>query len=164
MDSDGPASSNPCPDWLQDSVWSDLCRLSSSLPAFASLATTFGEYSADWKRVYDAFEPHQTHLPGELQTCQWPTASLSFSPYVDVGTALDSFQKMLILRCLRPDKVFPAVRDFVGDRLGQRFVEAPPFDLGAAFRDSDPTIPLMFILSPGSVRWLTNGVDAPHQN
>lgn len=34
--------------------------------------------------------------------------------------------------------------------MDKSFVEPPPFDLNASFADSSPTIPLVFLLSPGS--------------
>ena len=44
----------------------------------------------------------------------------------------------------------PAVQDFVESQLGKRFVEPPVFDLGACYADSNPTTPLIFVLSAGS--------------
>ena len=35
----------------------------------------------------------------------------------------DNFQKLLVLRCLRSDKVTNAMQDFVAENLGQRFIE-----------------------------------------
>lgn len=80
---------------------------------------------------------------------------------------LDNLQKLLILRCLRPDKVVPAVRHFVtnqvhshaetlSDRantaaqMGPEFAEYPGFDLEGSYEDSSPTSPIVFILSAGS--------------
>lgn len=51
---------------------------------------------------------------------------------------------------IRPDKVVPAVTDFVIAKLGQIYVEPPPFDLAKSFGDSNPLSPLIFILSPGA--------------
>lgn len=64
-------------------------------------------------------------------------------------SSLSQFQKLLVLRCLRPDRVLAGVRDFVSANLGQRFIEPPPFDLTACFKESSPSTPLVFVLSPG---------------
>lgn len=50
----------------------------------------------------------------------------------------------------RPDKVVPAVQDFVEAQLGRKFVEPPTFDLQACHADSTPVTPLIFVLSAGS--------------
>jgi hypothetical protein len=63
---------------------------------------------------------------------------------------LTRFQKLLVLRCLRPDRVLAGVQDFVALQLGSRFFEPPPFDLAACFKESSPTTPLVFVLSPGT--------------
>lgn len=41
----------------------------------------------------------------------------------DWQRALDSFQKLLILRCLRADCLVQGLQDFVAEQLGQRFIE-----------------------------------------
>lgn len=56
----------------------------------------------------------------------------------------------MILRTLRPDKLIPALMDFITEQLGKRFIEPPPFDLSATYLDSTCLTPLIFILSPGS--------------
>ena len=59
------------------------------------------------------------------------------------------FQRLLVLRCLRPEKIMAAVSRLVEHTLGADFIAPPPFDLGSAFLDSSATSPLIFILSPG---------------
>lgn len=44
------------------------------------------------------------------------------------NTYLDEFQKLLILRCLRGDKVTNAMQDFVANHLEPRFIEPQASD------------------------------------
>eukprot|EP00878_Enallax_costatus_P015185 GHUV01015897.1.p1 GENE.GHUV01015897.1~~GHUV01015897.1.p1 ORF type:complete len:755 (+),score=209.16 GHUV01015897.1:720-2984(+) len=62
---------------------------------------------------------------------------------------LTRFQKLLVLRCLRPDRVLAGVQEFVAIQLGHGFIEPPPFDLAACFKESTAATPLVFVLSPG---------------
>ena len=80
---------------------------------------------------YDDKEPHKAPLP---------------APW---NEKLTDFQKMIVLRCLRTDKVIPLVIDFVKTKLGEKFVDPPPFDLAKSYNDSNAIIPLIFVLSPG---------------
>lgn len=57
---------------------------------------------------------------------------------------------MIVLRCLRPDKMESAVGKFVNNKLGKNFVQPPAFDLNKSYMDSNSTIPLVFVLSPGA--------------
>lgn len=56
----------------------------------------------------------------------------------------------MVLRCLRPDKIVPAISNFVIHQLGKDFVTPPPFELPSIYRDSTSITPLIFVLSPGS--------------
>lgn len=86
----------------------------------------------DFKPIYDSKEPWNTPLP---------------SPWRE---QLSDLQKMIIVRCLRPDKIVPTVTEYVTSKLGKRFVQPPPFDLSKSYMDSNSTIPLVFVLSSGA--------------
>jgi dynein heavy chain len=51
---------------------------------------------------------------------------------------------------LRPDKVVPAVSEFVSATLGPQFIVTSATDLAACYADSSATTPLVFVLSQGS--------------
>jgi dynein heavy chain len=123
---------NPGPDWLTDKSWTDFVTL-SQLQAFTGLTDAVASNVEAWRVVYDAVEPDK--LIGALPN-GW-------------SDKLTPFERLLALKAIRPDKLIPAIIDFVSGELGQRFVEPPPFDLVGSFRDSAPTIPLVFVLSPG---------------
>jgi dynein heavy chain len=55
-----------------------------------------------------------------------------------------------MLRTIRPDMLVPSMSNFVVDKIGEYFITPPAFELGIIFKDSGPSIPLVFVLSPGA--------------
>ncbi|XP_060067000.1 dynein axonemal heavy chain 7-like [Ylistrum balloti] len=122
--------SNPT-SWLPSKSWDEICRL-DDLEHFKGIRQKFLTQKDQWREMYDSLEPQNAKMAGDWEE------------------KLQKFQKMLVLRCLRPDKVVPAVQDFVAEKIGKKFIEPPPFDLPKAFADSTCAAPLIFILSPGA--------------
>lgn len=127
----GEETENPAKDWLLDKSWGELNRL-SKIEAFSGINKHIVSNMKEWRALFDSMEPHKTQLP---------------RPYSD---RLNTFQRLLVYRCIRPDKVIPAIQDFVTEQLGPKFVLPPPFNLDACYKDSSSTCPLIFVLSQGS--------------
>jgi dynein heavy chain len=123
--------SNPASQWLSDKLWGEICRC-SSLPAFNGLLEDFPNQLSGFKEIYDTNDAHKAPLPGK-----W-------------NDALNTFQKLMILRCLRPDKVVLGVQNFVSEKMGEKFVIPPAFNLKSCYDDSNAISPLIFVLSTGS--------------
>jgi len=122
---------NPASDYLSERAWMEILSL-CNLPKFANFADDFSNHLEGFKLIFDSIEPHREALPG------------------DWNTNLDLFQKLLVLRCIRADKVTNAMQDFVAHYLGQRFIEPQTADLAQVFKASSPSTPLIFVLSPGT--------------
>uniref|UniRef100_A0A8C3CTT9 Dynein axonemal heavy chain 7 n=1 Tax=Cairina moschata TaxID=8855 RepID=A0A8C3CTT9_CAIMO len=121
---------NPAPDWLSDKSWAELVR-ASSLTNLKGLMEHVRENFSKWKLIYDSVRPHEEKFP-------------------DSWSMLMGLDRMVILRCLRPDKIVPAVQEFIAENMGRTFIEPPTFDLGRSYNDSSCCAPLIFVLSPGA--------------
>ncbi|XP_071052662.1 dynein axonemal heavy chain 7-like isoform X1 [Onthophagus taurus] len=116
--------------WLVQKSWDELCR-ADDFPALKGLRQHFTDNLKAWRVVFDSVEPHHVPLPGK------------FSNVSDI-------EKLLLVRVIRPDKVVPAVQDFVEKHIGKPYIEPPPFDLPSSYADSHCTVPLIFVLTPGA--------------
>ncbi|KAJ3375748.1 Dynein heavy chain 2, axonemal [Allomyces arbusculus] len=121
---------NPCTEWLSETAWDNLCVL-DTLPGFQSLISSVEQSEREWKAWFMSAEPEKLVLPGD-----WPSKT-------------NEFQRMVIVRAFRSDRVIFCARNFVASSLGQSFIEPPILDMQEVVGDSAPHIPLVFILSPG---------------
>ena len=62
---------------------------------------------------------------------------------------LGPFDRLLVIRCIRPDRMAEALGTVVGDVIGSRYTISASFDLGEAYKDSRPDVPMFVFLSPG---------------
>uniref|UniRef100_A0A4W6G9Y8 Dynein axonemal heavy chain 10 n=1 Tax=Lates calcarifer TaxID=8187 RepID=A0A4W6G9Y8_LATCA len=122
----------PC-DWLPDQGWEDIVKLAELFPEqFGSLPDDVEKNSTDWKSWYDLDGPEQASFP------------------MKYDENLSAFQKLLLLRCFRVDRVYRAVTDYVTVTMGERYVQPPVISFDAIYEQSTPSSPIVFILSPGS--------------
>lgn len=62
---------------------------------------------------------------------------------------MPEFDRLLLFRALRPDRLTAAMKKFVTNMIGAKFVTSQPFDLEHSFQDSAPGTPIFVFLSPG---------------
>ena len=134
-----PVNENPL-DWLSNEAWGRVQRL-SELKEFRNLAQNIEKDAPSrFKDWYNEFAPEDVKLPLEWK-------KLEQQP----------FRKLLVLRCLRPDRLTTALATFIRSCLpdGDTFIEMDqknPFSevLSQSFHDSTPYTPIFFILSSGA--------------
>ncbi|CAG9128697.1 unnamed protein product [Plutella xylostella] len=124
-------SQNPDPKWISKRMWLDLQQM-ASVPSLRWFLNDFVDDLKFFKTYYDSWVPQRLPFPKAIES------------------RLDAFQKLIILKCLRADKVIPAMQDYVVQQLGARFVEPQPADLAALLAESDPLAPIIFVLSTGT--------------
>ncbi|KAK2580549.1 hypothetical protein KPH14_007682 [Odynerus spinipes] len=123
---------NPAPSWLTDKSWSEIVR-AADIPTMQGLKRSFDQRISMWKDCYDSANPQEKVLPPPFEH--------------EEGRDM---KKLVLIRCIRPDKIVAAVQIFIIENMSQSFVEPPPFDLQGSYNDSSNITPLIFILSPGS--------------
>ncbi|KAG5504844.1 hypothetical protein GH5_05475 [Leishmania sp. Ghana 2012 LV757] len=123
---------NPASAWLSERAWDHILEL-ERLSAFHGIAEHFEQRPNEWHAWYLLERPEEGLLPEEWEArCG--------------GNAL---QRMIFMRCLRPDRLVFMVYEFIEAHLGSQFVDPPVFNLKDTFEESTNTIPLIFVLSSG---------------
>eukprot|EP00756_Hemistasia_phaeocysticola_P003201 Hpha_TRINITY_DN12121_c2_g2::TRINITY_DN12121_c2_g2_i1::g.81783::m.81783/K10408/DNAH; dynein heavy chain, axonemal len=118
--------------WLTDRAWLDVIAASNNLvqqKCWVSLPDNLTHNEQQWKLWCDHDTPETVPAPMD-----------------DLGP----FERLLLVRLLRSDRLLPAARLFVASVLGQYYTESPAIDLGEIELQGGPLTPLIFLLSPGS--------------
>lgn len=118
--------------WLVSSGWKDLLCLRQIREVFGELVTDFIAKTDSWKSWYDLETPEAEGLP---------------SGFTDKLTPLE---RLTVMRCFRPDRVYNAVKLYVIEKMGEKYVQPPVLDYARIYQQSLPTSPMVFILSPGA--------------
>jgi len=122
---------NAFPDWLEQGAWEALSEL-EKMTNFRGFLSSVEQSPRDWKTWYRLPNPETKPLPG------------------DWNNKLDDFQRMVVLRSMRTDRVIHAVTTFISTNVGPEFVQPPVLKLLDVVETSTPTQPLIFVLSTGA--------------
>ncbi|XP_075374925.1 dynein axonemal heavy chain 17-like isoform X4 [Mycteria americana] len=116
-------------DFLQPQGWGGI-KVLSEMEEFKNLDSDIEGSAKRWKKFVESEVPEKEVFPKE-----WKNKS--------------ALQKLCMLRCMRPDRMTYAIRNFVEEKMGSKFVEGRSVELSKAYKESSPSTPLFFILSPG---------------
>ena len=104
---------DPPAEWITEKMWGEVNRLSTLgnmktfLPHFKNNLEVYGQ-------MFSHNTPDQWEFPSDAVMC-------------------NGFRKLLVMRCLRPDKLVPAVSKFIVDYVGEKYVKPPAFDLANVY-------------------------------
>lgn len=123
-----------CPaKWMSLKGWEDLIRLSIDFEEiFGEIPQHFSTHLSEWRDWYDMEIPEVVDCPGNFTS------------------KMTSFQKMMLLRCFRVDRVYCAINLYVIEVMGEEFVTPPVVNLQQVLEQTMPEVPVVFMLSPGS--------------
>lgn len=124
-----PGNCGSLAEWLPAVCWPKIKALTSLKP-LSSLAEGMVNDPDDWRRWFDNEQAEKLKLPGD---------------FAKTG----DFHKIILLRAIRPDRVTNALRAFVAKHLGEMYVTQQPFDMSATYLETNPAIPVFFVLFPG---------------
>ncbi|XP_055096955.1 dynein axonemal heavy chain 17 [Symphalangus syndactylus] len=116
-------------DFLQHQGWGGIKAL-SEMDDFKNLDSDIEGSAKRWKKLVESEAPEKETFPKEWKN----------------KTAL---QKLCMVRCMRPDRMTYAIKNFVEEKMGSKFVEGRSVEFSKSYEESSPSTPIFFILSPG---------------
>ncbi|KYN03638.1 Dynein heavy chain 10, axonemal, partial [Cyphomyrmex costatus] len=124
--------SNPIK-WLPLSGWEDVIKLASDFSEkFGQLPEEIQDFEDEWKKWYDSDTPESEELP------------------CDYSTRVTLFEKLMLIRCFRIDRIYRGIINYIIEIMGKQYISPRHLSFDMIFEESTPTIPVVFILSPGS--------------
>lgn len=123
---------NPAKTWLSDRAWQELQSLEIKLSRFENFTMLFKNNLNIFKYIFDDKQPENN------------------SHYFHDKFKYDDFQILLLIKCLRPDRLINAIQNYVSKHLGSKFIEPQTTELSIIHKESSSTVPIVFILSSGT--------------
>ena len=164
--------------WINEATWKECLQLSATIPAFSGLCSNvavnakfwdkFAKTSNAYKMLEMAREDEKEGKWKLILRKQGTVTNLVFSQLFlncfhssvpaqrvpQLGwhwSTLSKFQRLMLVKVLRPECLVEAVRSFVDEQIGAKFVTSVGFDLQEIYEESNERTPLIFILSPGKL-------------
>lgn len=118
----------PAPDWLPTDKWRQICRLSSAVPDLHQLANDFRANGAAWEKYCNAIPFRSDSIP---------------SSWAD---NLTRFQKLMIVKIVRYDKIIVEITRIIEHTMEDVFNSYPHLQISESFAESSCLTPIIFIL------------------
>jgi dynein heavy chain len=116
-------------DFLTNLSWGGIKAL-SEFEEFRGLDKDLEGSAKRWRKFVDSECPEKEKFPGE-----WKNKT--------------SLQHLCMMRALRPDRMTYAVRCFIEEKLGSKYITARSVEFAKSYEETSSSTPVFFILSPG---------------
>jgi dynein heavy chain len=120
--------------WILAQGWKDILKLSELYEEspFEGIHSVITSNPEAWKAWYDLETPETGELP------------------MGYSEKISTFQTLLLMRCLRPDRAYNSIALFIADSLSEKYVQPPVLDYQVVYDQSTSVTPMVFVLSPGA--------------
>ncbi|XP_053692426.1 dynein axonemal heavy chain 2-like [Sabethes cyaneus] len=125
---------NPSPEWISQVQWDNITEI-DKIPGFRGIIQSLEEANDAWKSWYMEVYPECEDLPGSWER------------------NLSKFQKYLLVRSLRPDRLEACLSNFVRRNLGVKFAEYIHVSLKDIFSQSTVVTPILLVSSASRNLW-----------
>lgn len=134
-----PGNMGPLHEWMPEAIWPRVKAL-EGLKRFLGLGDNMHSDSDEWQAWFDNPVPESAKLPGDYQK------------------QCTAFDRLILLRALRPDRITTALTNYISDTMGQEYVFQAPFDMAATYEETSSQTPVFFVLFPGvdPTPWVEN--------
>ncbi len=125
-----PGNMGPLHEWLPESIWPKIKAL-ESMPRFKGLGDNMQSDSDDWQSWFDVEKAESAKLPGDYEK------------------SLTQFDKLILLRALRPDRLLNSLSIFIESMMGKDYVTQKPFSMKETYDETTNKTPIFFVLFAG---------------
>ena len=140
----------PCA-WMSDDAWLNVLHLAQSIPSFKDLVLDIEKNESAFLSWYNNNEPEKFAVPSLLDN------------RAPEDETIAAFNRLLIVRCLRPDRTILAVTDFIRSMenivvangsslpaMGPKFVTPVTDTVDSVLKEMEATTPVIYLLSAGA--------------
>ena len=125
-----PGNMGPLQEWLPENLWPKIKGL-ESMKRFKGLGDNMQGDSDAWSSWFDKEKAEAAVLPGEYQK------------------SLTSFERLILLRAIRPDRLLNSLSDYIVSEMGRNFVTQKPFSMADTYKETNNKTPVFFVLFAG---------------
>lgn len=97
---------------------------------FSNISSSLEIDSLQWKKWFNEEKAEVADLPKAYKEIQ-------------------RFHRLLLLRAMRPDRLTSALATFIGESMGEEYVQQQPFQVVEMYKETSATTPVFFVLFPG---------------
>lgn len=125
-----PGNMGPLHEWMDENIWKKVKAL-ESMPRFKGIGDSMQSDSDDWETWFEVEKVEEADIPGSFKE------------------KLNSLDRLMLLRAMRPDRLVNSLASFVGDTMGKDYVSQKPFNMASTYQETSKRTPIFFVLFAG---------------